>query len=477
MTQQPGEQWARPAPDGAQPQPTLPVDESDQPAAPPPLPQASPLPMAPPGRPVIGGSATAPPAAAPFDPSFTPTAPIPTDAPGPVGPAGPAPVGSPAAARSTAARRGAGAKLLGALSLALTAGLLGGIGGTYLLARTGVVTVTQTSARSGSSGPRVTLPTAPAVRRSPGTVAAVAAAVLPSVVQIEITASEGQGSGSGFLIDDEGHVLTNNHVVSAADDPTLTVVFEDGSQQKATVVGKDASYDLAVLKVNTGGRKPLLFGDSDAAVVGDPVIAIGAPLGLQSTVTTGIVSAKNRPVSAGDSQAETSYMNAIQTDAAINPGNSGGPLVDLTGAVIGVNSAIARAPGPLGSNNGNIGLGFAIPSNQAKRIAEMLISKGVAEHPIIGVGLDGRYTGQGVKVLEQATGDQAPVVPGGPADKAGIRPGDVIVAIDGRPVTTSVELIVAIRAKAVGDTAKLTVRRGGKDLTLTVTLVAAPKTG
>jgi putative serine protease PepD len=359
--------------------------------------------------------------------------------------------------------------------------LLGGIGGTYLLARTGAVAVTSsgTPVRSGSAGgPKVTVPSgaAPTVTRSPGTVAAVAAAVLPSVVQIEITAAEGQGSGSGFLIDDQGHVLTNNHVVSAADNPALTVVFDDGSQQKATVVGKDASYDLAVLKVDAGGRKPLPFGDSDAAVVGDPVIAIGAPLGLQSTVTTGIVSAKNRPVSAGESQAEASYMNAIQTDAAINPGNSGGPLVDLTGAVIGVNSAIARAPGSSGNGAGNIGLGFAIPSNQAERIAEMLITKGVAEHPIIGVGLDGRYTGEGVKVLERATGDQVPVVPGGPADKAGIQAGDIIVAIDGRPVTSSVELIVAIRAKAVGETAQLTVRRGSRELNVTVTLVAAPKT-
>jgi putative serine protease PepD len=304
-------------------------------------------------------------------------------------------------------------------------------------------------------------------------VASVAAAVLPSVVAIEVSGGGGEGTGSGFIIRGR-YILTNNHVVAAvANGGDLRITFDDGSSTGARIVGRDASYDLAVLLAeDVGSRRPLVLGDSDSALVGDPVIAIGAPLGLQSTVTTGIVSAKNRPVAAGGDQ-ETAFINAIQTDAAINPGNSGGPLVDARGTVIGVNSAIARVPGSLSSSGGNIGLGFAIPSNQARRTAEQLITTGRSRHPIIGVSLDPQYEGEGVRVATAEQGGRPPLTPGGPADRAGIEPGDVITAINGRPVTAPDELIVAIRAQDVGATVTLTVRRGDREREVRVTLVAS----
>jgi putative serine protease PepD len=234
-------------------------------------------------------------------------------------------------------------------------------------------------------------------------------------------------------------------------------------------VGRTSDYDLAVLKVERTGLAPLLLADSAEVVVGDAVVAVGAPLGLEGTVTTGIVSALNRPVQAGASD-ETAFINAIQTDAAINPGNSGGPLVNGAGEVIGINSAIAQPPGGIGAAPGSIGLGFAIPSNQARRTASELIETGSATYPIIGVLLDEGYTGEGVQVSDQTGGPQAPVTAGGPADDAGIRPGDVIVAIDGRPVTQPDELIVAIRAKAPGDTTVLRVRTGEDEREVRVVL-------
>ena len=293
-------------------------------------------------------------------------------------------------------------------------------------------------------------------------VTAVAGAVLPSVVSLEVRTGTEGGSGSGFVIDaDGGYILTNNHVVAAGgDSATIQVTFQDGSRVPAQVVGTDESYDLAVVRVKANGLRQLELGDSDQVRVGDPVVAIGAPLGLQGTVTTGIVSALNRPVAAGEGQA-SAYINAIQTDAAINPGNSGGPLVDSNGRVIAVNSAIARAPGSTAGTAGNIGLGFAIPSNQARRTAEQLIRTGKAEHPIIGVSLDPTWESEGVKVSERpAENGNPPVTKGGPAEQAGIKAGDVILKFNGRPVTAPDERIVAIRAQTPGDTVTLTVRRG-----------------
>jgi putative serine protease PepD len=294
--------------------------------------------------------------------------------------------------------------------------------------------------------------------------------VLPSVVSIETRTGIGQGTGSGFVLRADGYILTNNHVIAdAVDDGEITVVFSDGSEEQADVVGRTTSYDLAVLRVGRRDLSPLELGDSTAVVVGDPVIAVGAPLGLESTVTTGIVSALNRPVSAGEGQ-QSAFINAIQTDAAINPGNSGGPLVDAEGRVIGINSAIARAPGSLGPSGGNIGLGFAIPSEQAGRTAQQLIEEGRATYPVVGVLLDRTYQGEGVRVFATDQDGQPAVTPGGPADKAGIKPGDVIVGFEGRPVTEPDQLIVAIRAQRPGDTVELTVRSGSDERQVDVVL-------
>jgi putative serine protease PepD len=361
--------------------------------------------------------------------------------------------------------RALGSILAMAVCAALLAGVAGGFAGGWLL-----------DALHGrdvlDEGVTLPVPAAGNTTRPSDSVSGVAAKLLPSVVAIRVTGNTEEGTGSGFIIDQRGYILTNNHVVAlVAGGGKMRIVFQDGKQAEGVIVGRDPSYDLAVVKADTGSRPALSLGDSDGTVVGDTVIAIGAPLGLQGTVTTGIISAKNRPVSAGDST-ETAFINAIQTDAAINPGNSGGPLVDIQGAVIGVNSAIAQAPRAAGTA-GNIGLGFAIPSNQARRTAEQIIRTGKSQHPVIGVLLDTDYEGEGVQISAGAVNGTPPITPGGPGDKAGLKPGDVITAIAGRPVAAPDELIVAIRAQAVGDKVKLTVRRGGVDRVVEVTLVAS----
>jgi len=304
-----------------------------------------------------------------------------------------------------------------------------------------------------------------------GSVAAVAAAVLPSVVSIEASSSEGRAStGSGFVVRADGYIVTNNHVVDGADG-SIKVLFGDGTVTDATVVGKTSDYDLAVLKVDKTGLTPLTLADSSAVVVGDPVIAIGSPLGLDSTVTTGIVSALHRPVTTSSETGDgAAFMDAIQTDAAINPGNSGGPLIDSAGQVIGINSAIAST-GAVSGQAGSVGLGFAIPSNQVRRTVEELISTGTATYPVIGVMLDPTNQGEGVLIAKEVDGKPG-VVAGSPADKAGVKPGDTITAIDGRTITRADDLVVAIRAKAPGDTVTLTVKRDGKEQDITVTLAA-----
>jgi len=307
------------------------------------------------------------------------------------------------------------------------------------------------------------------IERAPDSVAGIAQRVLPSVVSISTRTLTGGGTGSGFIIDSSGYILTNNHVISNAAQTggTIQVSLSNGTFYSAKVIGRDVSYDLAVLKITAPGLKALQFGDSDAIAVGDLVIAIGSPLGLTGTVTTGIISAKNRAVTAGESNSESSFINALQTDAAINPGNSGGPLVDATGAVIGVNSAIAS----LGTTSqlGSIGLGFAIPINQARKTADQLIKNGVATYPVVGVSLNMNYTENGAQVSTSGRG----ILPGSPAEKAGLRGGDVIIEIDGKEIYSPEELIVSVRAKNVGDRVTLGFLRDGVKKTVTLTLIAA----
>ena len=337
--------------------------------------------------------------------------------------------------------------------LALVAGLLGGILGgdaTKGLITSGVNLVSSTST----------------IERSPDSVAGIAARVLPSVVSIETMSTDGGGSGSGFVIDPNGYLLTNNHVV--ADAMTIKVILNDGREYVAKVLGRDESYDLAVLKIPATGLKALQFGDSAKVQVGDSVIAFGSPLGLSGTVTQGIISAKDRPVTAGDDNSSTSFISALQTDAAINPGNSGGPLVDATGAVIGVNSAIASLGSSLGSQSGSIGLGFAIPINQARKTADQLIKDGKATYPVIGVSVDMNFTSGGALISKNSSA----IMAGGPAAKAGLRAGDLITAIDGMKINTPEELIVEIRTHDVGDEVTITYIRGKESRTAKLILIA-----
>lgn len=343
-------------------------------------------------------------------------------------------------------------------SVAVTAVVAGAVGGAvgYVAARE--VAPASTSASSTS----VIGNTSPSVPAN-GTIADVAAAVQPAVVQLNVTSAEGQGTGSGFVIDSDGYIITNNHVAGSANKDGITVVFADGSQAKGTLVGANAGYDLAVVKVDKSGLPKVTLGKSAGLRVGDAVIALGSPLGLQGTVTSGIVSALNRPVTAGGT-GEESFINAIQTDAAINPGNSGGPLVDGNGAVVGVNSAIASMGAAAGEQAGSIGLGFSIPIDTAKRIADEIVKTGSAKTPVIGVSLDTNFAGPGAKV--------AAVTSGGPSEAAGVKVGDVITKVNGTSISDGTQLIVTIRSYAPGDRVQLTITRDGSTLTLPVNLTA-----
>lgn len=309
------------------------------------------------------------------------------------------------------------------------------------------------------------------IERPASSVAGIAKRVLPSVVSIEAKNADGGATGSGFVIASDGYILTNNHVIASAvtSGGSIKVRLQDGRSFDATVVGRDVSYDLAVLRIANRTLTALQFGDSDKVAVGDSVLAIGSPLGLSGTVTLGIISAKDRAVTAGESAEENSFINALQTDAAINPGNSGGPLVDATGAVIGVNSAIATLGSSFGGQTGSIGLGFAIPINQARKTAEQLIKNGKATYPIIGVSVDMSFTGSGALIAKKSNA----VMTGGPAAKAGLKPGDVIITFGGREIATPEELIVAVRSHDVGDSVSVTYMRGEKKLTATLILTAA----
>ncbi|MEU9299128.1 trypsin-like peptidase domain-containing protein [Streptomyces sp. NPDC048269] len=364
--------------------------------------------------------------------------------------------------------KGKGGMIAGVLVAALLAGGIGGGVGYWAADRsengTGSTTI------SAGNTPKE-------LKREAGSIAGLAAGALPSVVTIEASTGDGEGgTGTGFVYDQQGHLLTNNHVVaSAANGGKLTATFSDGKKYDAEVVGRAQGYDVAVLKLKNPppGLKPLPLGDSEKVAVGDATIAIGAPFGLSNTVTTGIVSAKNRPVASGDgSGGKNSYMSALQTDASINPGNSGGPLLDGRGAVIGINSAIQSAGngGFGGGQAGSIGLGFAIPINQAKNVAESLIKTGKPVYPVISVSVDLQAKAEGAKISEQGAPANDLVDPDGPAGKAGLKPGDVITEFGGKPVDSGPSLISMIWTYKPGDTVKLTYLRGGKPTTVDITL-------
>ncbi len=373
----------------------------------------------------------------------------------PLGPAGDLPPTAPPAAPP---RRGLGAGavvglIAGAGLIAVTAGTIGG-GVGYLVARE---TIPPAATDASAVPASLALPSV-----VPGSISEIAATAQPAVVQLNIGGA-GEGTGSGFVISDDGYIITNHHVAGVAgSEGSIEVAFSDGSTADGRLVGSNAGYDIAVVKVDRTNLPAIPLGSSGDLNVGDAVIAVGSPLGLTGTVTTGIVSALNRPVTAGG-DGELAFINAIQTDAAINPGNSGGPLLDGTGAVIGVNSAIASL-GALGGQAGSIGLGFAIPIDVAKRITDEIIKTGTSTTPIIGVTLDTTFTGPGGLVES--------VTPGQPAAVAGLQAGDLITKVDGMVVADSTQLIVTIRSKAPGDTVDLTVERDGSQTQIPLTLAA-----
>lgn len=300
-------------------------------------------------------------------------------------------------------------------------------------------------------------------------VSAIASVAGPSVVSIEETVPSGTGTGSGWIYKSTStatYIVTNNHVVQDFATSTggkLTVELNNGDQYSASIVGRDSNYDLAVIKISKGNLPELKLGDSTKVVVGDPVVAIGSPLGLSSTVTSGIISALNRPVTTGSTGTE-SYVNAIQTDAAINPGNSGGALLDGSGRIIGINSAIASLSS---GTSGSIGLGFSIPITEAKRTIDELIATGKSTRPVLGIFFDTTYTGVGAKIGKLSSGEGA--------EKAGIPVGSIIKSIDGVRITDEVAAIVKIRSYSPGTKVSVNVELPtGGTKTFNVTLGSAP---
>ncbi|WP_420080281.1 S1C family serine protease [Streptomyces sp. JL4002] len=495
---------AAPTPPAAPSVPPAPASETQAAAAAPaPQPAGTPQDAAP--APVAPASAPAPAPAAgeavtqqiPPAPGTEPTQPIPPAAPAPGygtapapdahgaegwpppppampaygagGPAGPVWGAPPAGDGHHAPKpKGKGGLIAAVLVAALLAGGIGGGVGYWAAERS----------NNGSGSTTISATNTPKdLKREAGSIAGLAAGALPSVVTIEASAGDGEGgTGTGFVYDQQGHILTNNHVVaSAANGGKLFAIFSDGKKYDAEVVGRAQGYDVAVLKLKNppAGLKPLALGDSDKVAVGDSTIAIGAPFGLSNTVTTGIISAKNRPVASGDGTgSKNSYMSALQTDASINPGNSGGPLLDGRGAVIGINSAIQSAGngGFGGGQAGSIGLGFAIPINQAKNVAESLIKTGKPVYPVISVSVDLQAKTEGAKISEQGAAANELVDPNGPAGKAGLKPGDIITDFGGKPVDSGPTLISLIWTYKPGDTVKLTYLRAGKPTTVDITL-------
>ena len=400
------------------------------------------------------------PTSGPMDALFGPPVAV-----GTAGEAGAAGAVTPGAEAPAKARGGRTLALVLATAL-VASGVGGGVGALVASNHDNGTTSSSLSTDASNNQASVVLPT--------GSVEAVAAKVLPSVVSIVERSTDGSGGeGSGIILSSDGLILTNNHVVvGAAAGGTLQVTTQDGKTVDAEIIGRDPGSDLAVIKAKgVSGWTPATLGSSGNLVVGQTVVAVGSPLGLSGTVTSGIVSALNRPVTTNDSsdgsgQSSSSgsgaVLNAIQTDAAINPGNSGGPLVDLNGRVVGINSAIASLGASAGSSqSGSIGLGFSIPIDQAKRIADELISTGKATHPQLGVSVKDGANG-GAQIQQ--------VTSGGAADKAGLQAGDVITAVNGKVVDSADALVADIRSSAPGATVTITYARGGQSSTVSASL-------
>ncbi|HEY8618721.1 MAG TPA: trypsin-like peptidase domain-containing protein [Dermatophilaceae bacterium] len=409
-------------------------------------------------------------------PSFLPVTPQPLTEPLP--PASGQPAEGPA--QSAKPRRLAELVMVAALAAVLAST------GTYAVTRidSSATPAAQTRASSTTSAAPVVQADASAPNWS-----VTADAVSPSVVAITVTSGQGGGQGSGVIFDTKGHILTNNHVVAAGGQGSqISVTLNDKRTYDATVVGTDPSTDLAVIKLTNAPSdlKAIALGDANALKVGDPVMAVGNPLGLAGTVTTGIVSALNRPVTTSDQQqgdptqqqtaADPVVTNAIQTSAAINPGNSGGALVNASGQLVGINSAIASLGSSSGSSSqsGNIGIGFAIPVNEAGSIADQLITSGKATHPYLGVQSKDDVVADGS--AKRASAVLTNVVTGTPADKGGLRAGDAIIAVDGNSIDGSLSLVAQVRERSVGDKVTLKIVRDGKSQDISVTLVAKPAT-
>ncbi|MFV2087802.1 S1C family serine protease [Micromonospora sp. LOL_021] len=369
---------------------------------------------------------------------------------------GPEPVVEP----EPAVRRGFAPYVVVSVIAALLAGSLGGALGFAFAVRGGVAGTGTVLGGSPADPPG-------AAQRPADSLAGVAQRVLPSVVTVQVSGPAGQSVGSGFVATADGYVITNDHVVGAGAEEAM-VLFNDGSTARASIVGQEPESDVAVIKVDRTGLTPVEFGDSEAIAVGDPVLAFGSPLALTNTVTSGIVSALDRTIQAGEPGGQVRYYAAIQTDAAVNQGNSGGPLVDAAGRVIGVNSVIKSLAADE-ETAGNIGLAFAIPINHAKRITQEIIDTGTARRTIFGAQVTdaARTPGAGVRLSE--------VVDGGPADAAGLQAGDVVLRIDGRPLDQATDLIALVRKYAPGSVVTVDYRRGTEARSASVTLAADAK--
>jgi putative serine protease PepD len=390
----------------------------------------------------------------PWRDPYAPSAVVVPTAPASTGPE-PEPVVDP-----DAPRRSLAPILVICLVTALLAGGLGGTLGYVFAVRGGVGAVGRTVLGAPSEAPPA------AANRPPDSLAGVAQKVLPSVVTVRVTGA----IGSGFVVSPEGYVITNDHVVEGSNG-AISVSFSDGSTSSATVVGRDPESDIAVIKVAKSKVTPVSIGNSDSIAVGDPVLAFGSPLALVNTVTSGIVSALDRTIQAGDPGGTVRYYAAIQTDAAVNQGNSGGPLVDASGKVIGMNSVI-RSVGSPDTEAGNIGLAFAIPINQVQRVATDIIDTGKARRTVIGAEV--ANTGSGVSSGGSGARLRS-VEPAGPAAAAGMKAGDVVTKFDGHLLEDGTDLIALVRKYAPGATVPVEYRRGTQTRTASVTLAADAK--